>query len=182
MRPAYETADAGRANRGAAPVTAYTPVTGSAMPGSVAALSAGGSLSPSAGPSPSAVPWGVPADFDVAAFLRSAKVYFIRLQAAWDAKNLADIREFTTPEVFAEIKVQIDEKKNAKNKTDVVELEAELLGIDTTPDEYLASVRFTGKIRENDNGTAEPVEEVWNLTKPRQGRGGWLLAGIQQLH
>lgn len=174
MRPAYEGGDPGRATQAAAPVTAYTPVTGSALPGSVAALSNVGS--------PSAAPWGVPADFDVAGFLRSAKVYFIRLQAAWDAKNLVDIREFTTPEVFAEIKMQIDEEKEASNKTDVVELEGKLLGIETTPDEYLASVRFTGKIRENDGASAESFEEVWNLAKPTQGRGGWLLAGIQQVH
>jgi predicted lipid-binding transport protein (Tim44 family) len=125
-------------------------------------------------------PWGVPADFDVAGFLRNAKVYFIRLQAAWDAKNLADIREFTTPEVFAEIRMQLDEEKGVVNKTDVADLEATLLGIETGPTDYLASVRFSGSMRENE-AQAVPFEEVWNLSKPVAGRGGWLLAGIQQV-
>jgi predicted lipid-binding transport protein (Tim44 family) len=124
-------------------------------------------------------PWGVPADFDVAGFLRNAKVYFIRLQAAWDAKNLADIREFTTPEVFAEIRMQLEEEKGI-NKTDVLDLEATLLGIETGPTDYLASVRFSGSMRENE-AQAVPFEEVWNLSKPVAGRGGWLLAGIQQV-
>ncbi len=126
------------------------------------------------------VPWGVPADFDTAGFLRVAKVNYIRLQAAWDEKNLADIREFTTPEVFAEIRMQFDEEKGAVNKTEVLDLDASLLGIETIPDGYLASVRFSGSMREN-GGVAAPFEEVWNLSKPSQGRDGWLLAGIQQV-
>ena len=125
--------------------------------------------------------WGVPADFDLAGFVRNAKVHFIRLQAASNEKNLADIREFTTPEVFAEIKMQLDEDKGVISKTDVVNLDAVLLGIETGPTEYLASVRFSGSMRENNQAEATPFEEVWNLSKPVAGRGGWLLAGIQQL-
>ena len=136
---------------------------------------------PSAGGLPVAATWNVPADFDVAEFLRSAKVYFTRLQAAWDVKDLDDIRRFTTPEVFAEIKMQKDEAVGKADRTEIEHLDASLLGIETTPTEYLASVRFTGNLRE-DGGNAESVEEVWNLAKPVNGRSGWLLAGIQQVH
>ena len=136
---------------------------------------------PSAGGLPVAATWNVPADFDVAEFLRSAKVYFTRLQAAWDAKDLDDIRRFTTPEVFAEIKMQKDEAVGKADRTEIEHLDATLLGIETTPTEYLASVRFTGTLRE-DGGNAESFEEVWNLAKPVNGRSGWLLAGIQQVH
>jgi predicted lipid-binding transport protein (Tim44 family) len=144
-------------------------VLGSPLPGS------------SAAPAPVSQPWGVPADFDVAGFVRTAKVHFIRMQAAWDEKNLADIRDFTTPETYAEIKMQLDEEKGAVNKTEVVNLDATLLGIETGPVDYLASVRFSGTMRENNAAEATPFEEVWNLSKPVEGRGGWLLAGIQQL-
>jgi predicted lipid-binding transport protein (Tim44 family) len=122
-----------RRERGTGAVSAYTPVAGSTH----ARLGGGAQRV-----------WGksVPADFDVGGFLRNAKVYFIRLQAAWDAKNLDDIREFATPEVFAEIKMQIDEEKGTQNKTEIITQEAELLGIDTTAVDYLASVRFTGTI------------------------------------
>lgn len=176
MEPAYAGGDAGSASSANPPNSAYTPMSGSAMPGSVASLA-----SSAAGPV-AAAQWGVPDDFDSAAFLRNAKVYFIRLQAAWDSKNLVDIREFTTPEVFAEIRMQLEEDKVAKNQTDVVTLDATLLGIETTPTDYLASARFTGAIRENGSSSAEPFEEVWNLSKPKAGQGGWLLAGIQQVH
>lgn len=125
--------------------------------------------------------FGIPADFDVPGFVRNAKTYFIRLQAAWDRADINDIREFTTPEMFAEIKMQIQERGASANNTDVVSLDAELLGIETISNEYLASVKFTGMIKEDENAPAAPFTEVWNLTKPVSGSGGWALAGIQQL-
>lgn len=125
--------------------------------------------------------WDVPADFDVPGFVRNAKTYFIRLQAAWDKADIDDIREFSTPEMFAELRLQVHERGASANHTDVVSLDAELMGIETVGKDYLASVRFSGMIKEAQNAPAEPFTEVWNLVKPTSGQGGWLLAGIQQL-
>lgn len=126
-------------------------------------------------------PWGVPADFDAPSFLRVAKSNFIRLQAAWDKGDVADIREFTTPEVFAELKMQITERGPQADYTDVVTIEAELLGIENSGSEYLASVKFYGSIKPAPDALAESFNEVWNLSKPVSGATGWMLAGIQQL-
>ncbi len=124
---------------------------------------------------------GVPADFDTAGFLRHAKTYFIRLQAAWDRADVNDIREFSTPEMFAELRMQLQERGAAANHTDVVSLDADLLGIETIGSEYLASVKFSGMIKEAEHASAEPFTEIWNLSKPASGQGGWVLAGIQQV-
>ncbi|MYM70143.1 TIM44-like domain-containing protein [Pseudoduganella sp. FT55W] len=144
----------------------------------------GSRLQPAAAPVQAKQPvhnqWGVPGDFDQTTFLRVAKGNFIRLQAAWDKGDVADIREFTTPEVFAEMKLQISERTVA-DYTDVVSIDAELLGIETSDTEYLASVKFTGMIKPAPDALAEPFHEVWNLAKPVNGSSGWLLAGIQQL-
>jgi len=126
-------------------------------------------------------PWGVPADFDTAGFLRVAKSNFIRLQVAWDKGDVADIREFTTPEVFAELKMQITERGAQTDYTDVVQIDAELLGIETGESDYLASVKFYGAMKPAPDALAEPFQEVWNLSKPKSGATGWMLAGIQQL-
>lgn len=126
-------------------------------------------------------PWGVPADFDIDAFLRQAKSSFIRLQAAWDRGDTNDLREFTSPEVFAELKMQIQERNGAPDYTDVVSVDAQLLGIETTGHDYLASVQFNAMIRTAPNAPAEPLVEVWNLSKPLSGTSGWVLAGIQQV-
>lgn len=124
--------------------------------------------------------WTIPADFDVPNFLRHAKSNFIRLQAAWDKADVNDIREFTGPEMFAELKLQLQERGASKNETDVVTIDAELLGIETQAYDYLASVKFTGMIKEEAHLPAEPFSEVWNLAKPINGQGGWILVGIQQ--
>lgn len=193
-RPAYAGAGGGRGDvamerpanprevpglwRESSPGRSVASTTGAPGPVSVT----GEPLAPLPG-DPTAQPsatWAIPADFDVTTFVRQAKVEFVRLQAAWDAGDLEDIRTFTTPQMFAEIRIDLSERGEARNVTEVVELEAELLGIEMRERDALASVRFHGRIREDDGAPAGPFEEVWNLVKPLSGRGGWLLAGIQQ--
>ena len=121
----------------------------------------------------------IPADFDVAGFVRNAKVQFIRLQAANDAGNLDDIREFTTPEMFAEIQMDIRERNGATQETRVMDLNAEVLEVAEDGQRYVVSVLFTGRVQE-DGGAPDDINEIWHLTKPLTGSGGWVLAGIQQ--
>lgn len=143
-------------------------------------------IRPSASPS-SAVsayspsPGSIPADFDVEGFLRNAKLNFVRLQAAFDAGNADDLRQFTTPEVFAELKLQLDERGRSKQQTDVVELQTEVLDVTTEPTRYVVSVRYRGALREESGAAPQPFDEVWHLTKPVSGSGGWVVAGIQQM-
>ena len=136
--------------------------------------------SSAAAPAPH-TPWGVPADFDNESFLRTAKTSFIRMQAAWDKGDVTDLSQFTSPEVFAELKMQIQERGAQPEFTDVVSIDAQLLGIETVNNEYLASVQFNGMIKPAPDALAEPFAEVWNMTKPTNGASGWVLAGIQQL-
>ena len=103
------------------------------------------------------------------------------MQAAWDKADVNDLREFTTPEVYAELKMQIQERGATADFTDVVSIDGELLGIETVGNDYLASVKFTGMIKSAPNAPAEPFAEVWNMSKPVSGNTGWVLAGIQQL-
>ncbi|MFC5472857.1 Tim44 domain-containing protein [Paraherbaspirillum soli] len=157
--------------------SSFTPEIGSAIDSRPAFQPASATL----GNGQNSGPWGVPADFDTPGFLRSAKTYFIRLQAAWDKADVNDIREFTTPEMFAELRMQLQERGASPNNTDVVQLNAELMGIETVGSDYLASVKFSGLIKEAPEASAEPFTEVWNLSKPLSGQGGWILAGIQQV-
>ncbi len=133
-----------------------------------------------AAPAEAAAAAGVPAGFDVEGFLRQAKVNFVRLQAANDAGNIDDIRQFTGPEMFAEIKMQLDERGGKAQVTDVMQLNAQLLDLTTEEKRYIASVRFHGTIREEADAAPEAFDEVWHLTKPVDGSSGWVIAGIQQ--
>lgn len=139
---------------------------------------AGGSATPVMGVAPPA--GHIPADFPVEEFLRNGKRSFIRLQAANDRKDLDDIREFTTPEVFAEISMQMHERGADTLKTEVDFIDAELLEVANEGDYSIASVRFQGQVREND-GAAERVDEIWHVQKDlRDANARWLIAGIQQ--
>ncbi len=123
----------------------------------------------------------IPAGFDVEGFLRQAKLNYIRLQAANDRGDMDDLKSFTTPEVFAEIQMQYEERGRAPQFTDVVRLEADLLEVVTDNGLYIASVHFHGLIREVEGAEAQAFGEIWHLAKPVDGSFGWRIAGIQQV-
>ncbi|BDT79826.1 Tim44 domain-containing protein [Polynucleobacter sp. 86C-FISCH] len=123
----------------------------------------------------------LPPGFDQQTFLENAKQYFATLQKAWDQGDLASLREFTTPEMFATIQQDLAGRTDASNQTDVVTINAQLLGIETADGHYFCSVQFSGMIREQQGAPASDFSEIWNLSKPVEGPGGWVLAGITQL-
>jgi len=104
---------------------------------------------------------------------------FIRLQAANDAGDLKDLRAFTTPEMFAAIQLDLQERGSAAQRTDVVRVDAEVLDVQAEADRQIVSVRFHGLIREDADGAAAPFDEVWHLVKPADGSREWAIAGIQ---
>jgi len=128
--------------------------------------------------------WGIPADFDVAGFVSAAKRNFVTLQDAWDRSDMAMLSSMMTDTMVAEIRSQLAERESQfpgqPNKTEVVMLEAQLLGIEEQADVYLASVEFNGMIREDAASGPSSFREVWNMSKSKQG-GGWLVAGVQAL-
>ncbi len=129
--------------------------------------------------------WGVPDGFDTAGFLKACKANFLTLQDAWDRSDINNLRTMMTDEMLGEIKTQLAEREShtgaGVNKTDVQMLDAKLLGIEELTDTYMASVEFSGMIREDESAGASPFREVWNMTKPKAGGGGWLVAGVQAL-
>ena len=129
--------------------------------------------------------WGVPAGFDTEGFLQAAKRNFVTLQDAWDRSDTGTLRSMMTDEMLLEIRNQIAERDRqptaTAQKTEVVMLEAKLLGIEDLPTEYMASVEFSGMIREDASAGPAPFREVWNMIKPKSGTAGWLVAGVQAL-
>ncbi len=128
--------------------------------------------------------WGIPAGFDVDNFVTAAKRNFVTLQDAWDRSDISALRSMMTDAMVVEIRNQLAEREaqfpGQPNKTEVVMLDAQLLGIEEQADAYLASVEFNGMIREDAASGPSPFREVWNMTKSKQG-GGWLVAGVQAL-
>ena len=124
-----------------------------------------------------------PAGFDVAGFLEASRRNFIHLQAAWDRADMAALRAMMTDTMLSDIQTQLSERERsgAGNQTEVVMLKAQLLAIEDMPEGYLATVEFSGLIREEPSAGPNPFREIWSITRPREGDAGWLVAGVQAL-
>ena len=150
--------------------TNFTPAAGGSMIGSALGANA---------------TWGVPADFDTVGFVNAAKQNFMTLQQAWDRSDISALHVMMTDTMLDEIKAQLAEREATSNgqvnHTEVVMLDAHLLGIEDVGTTYMASVEFSGLIREEPSSGPTPFREVWNMTKPKDGSLGWLVAGVQAL-
>lgn len=135
---------------------------------------------PAVEPAPAVTPAFVPASFDSEGFSRIAKMIFIRMQAANDSADLDDLRRFTTPEMFASARLDIQERGPAEQKTDVVHVDAEVLDVANEGDRQIVSVRFSGQIVEEPGAAPVDFNEVWHLAKPLDDSRSWAIAGIEQ--
>jgi len=128
--------------------------------------------------------WGIPAGFDTAGFVTAAKRNFVTLQDAWDRGDIGTLRSMMTDDMLTEIKAQLADRERQgshRGKTEVDMLDASLLGIEDTGGDYLASIEFSGMIREEPSAGPSAFREVWNMVKAKDGDSGWLVAGVQAL-
>jgi predicted lipid-binding transport protein (Tim44 family) len=124
----------------------------------------------------------IPADFDAEGFLKHARRAFVQLQAANDARDLSAIRDYTTPELYAALEFEVRSRGPAPQQVNAVTLNAELLDVATEDNTAVASVLFSGYLRENGDGLPQEFEEIWHVTKNlADPKSVWLLAGIQQV-
>ncbi|MFO7597366.1 MAG: Tim44-like domain-containing protein [Desulfocurvibacter africanus] len=115
-------------------------------------------------------------------FLRGAKMVYTRLQASWDARDLEDIREFTSPEVYAEIARQAAQDPTPST-TEILLVNARLLEVKPQGAQILATVYFDVLMREDKAQNAPgQVREVWHFLRENDDpKSSWKLEGIQQL-
>lgn len=123
----------------------------------------------------------LPAGFDEAKFVESAKSFFVMIQKHFDSGDLQTLSQYCTQEVLAHAEQELADRNGQENVTSVVTLEADLIGFETDVDEDIATVAFDALLREEREGIAHPVHELWVLTRPSNGSGGWMLAGVQNV-
>ena len=147
-------------------------------------------LSPAAGEAGAAPPWGaadsnLPAGCDAAACREASKAHFIQLQAAWDRADIPALRAMMTDDMLGQIQSQLIEREHQPDavgpSSEVVMLDAKLLGIEEQAAAYLASVEFSGLIRDAAAAGPNPFREVWSIIRPKSGAEGWLVAGVQAM-
>jgi hypothetical protein len=126
-------------------------------------------------------PLAIPAGLDGEAVLDVARGRFMRLQAAWDAGDISTLQSLTTPDMLAELLHVLTARGSASSRTDVITLHAELLGLEELSAAYLASVEFSGLIRESAERGAVPFRELWMLACMKDEAPSWRLARQQSL-
>lgn len=127
----------------------------------------------------------LPQGFDAEGFLRDSKTHFVDLQAAWDRADVAALRAMMTEPMLAEVQTQLAEREREGGRgeafSEVVMIDAKLLGIEELPDSLLASVEFSGLMREGVGTGPNPFRELWDITRPKDDKGRWLVAGVQAM-
>lgn len=122
----------------------------------------------------------VPAGFNVQEFLNGAKMAYTRMQSSWDRRDLADIARFATPAVLDVLRNQMASDPNPGN-TELVRVDASLVGMEKEGSEERAQVYFDVLMREYPNQTnPAQVREIWHFVRP-DSNGNWKLDGIQQV-
>jgi len=113
--------------------------------------------------------------------LVAAKHCFVALQAAWDVGDVEMLRAHTTPQMLSDLLQELPMRGPGPNRTDVVTLDAVLLALEKIGPRYVASVEFSGMIRESSERGAAPFKEVWMLTCSEDEMRDWRLARQQAL-
>ena len=156
------------------PQTPPPAPTGGGMPRIGSALGAAAPVAEAA-----ATTAAFPPGFDAGQFARHARMNFTRLQEANDKRDLSLMRDYLTPALYTEIAAGIDPMGPLQH-TEIVDLDAQVVEVVTEGNRHIASVRFTGALRERSAAADETFDELWHLEKPLDGSSGWLVAGIQQ--
>jgi len=126
--------------------------------------------------------FAIPAGLDSEQVLAAARGRFLRLQAAWDAADVSALRSLTTPEMLEELLHVLTARESRTSRTDVISLHAELLGLEELGAAYLASIEFSGLIRESAEQGEVPFRELWMLAGSKDDDvPSWRLARQQAL-
>ena len=118
---------------------------------------------------------------DTQAFLQVARQSFLQMQAAWDRADLPAMGKLASEPLMQELREQLALRGSTPNHTEVLELHARLLALEEMHEAYVASVEFSGFIREELDQAAAPFRELWMLAKPKSTGRGWQLARVQSL-
>jgi len=128
-------------------------------------------------------------NIDEAHFISAAKDIFIRMQTAWDNKNMADIHMFCTTEIANKVAEDLEILGAQKNRTEVGMLNAELLDSWIESNDEWVAVHFSALLNEETFSESDEllekdsheVNETWIFRHaPTSNDPTWYLAGIQQ--
>ncbi len=110
---------------------------------------------------------------------------FIEMQRAWDSADITRLRAMLTPDMAHLLGERLLERESqgaSAQDTEIIVLEARLLNQEQTDTQRIASVEFSGMVRESPTQAPTPFRELWDMIQPRHADAArWLVAGVQSL-
>jgi predicted lipid-binding transport protein (Tim44 family) len=123
----------------------------------------------------------LPPGFNADEFLKGANAVYVRLQASWAKRDLLDIRQFTSNEVFEEISRQAQEDP-VPGKTELLMINSRVIEVRDVDNQTIVSVLYDVIMRENEDTLSKQVRELWHFSQEQdKPEAVWLLEGIQQV-
>ena len=118
---------------------------------------------------------------EVQEVLRLARLSFLQMQAAWDRSDLNAMGTLAMAPLLDDLRCQLAQRGPSPNHTEVLELQARLLALEDLSEAFVASVEFSGLIREQTQAPACAFKELWLLANVKSAGRGWQLAQVQSL-
>ncbi|WP_107850712.1 Tim44 domain-containing protein [Oceanimonas marisflavi] len=141
----------------------------------------GAAASATGGFGQSDVPFSLPPGFDMQAFLQGSREHYRTLQEAWNQNNLEKMREYLSPELFAELSRE-RATLSGDQHTEVMFVDAELVRADHTSYQAQVSLKFSGRYRDSVENVEQDINEIWHLERDlTQANAPWLIVGLEDL-
>lgn len=131
------------------------------------------------GSTDSDVPFNLPPNFNMNAFLNGSRDHYRVLQGAWNHHKLEKIREYVSPALYADLCAERD-KLEGEQQTEVMYVDAELVRADYDANLAQLSIKFSGRYKDRHEGVEEDITDIWHLERDlRVANSPWLIVGIQ---
>ncbi|PSV32280.1 preprotein translocase subunit Tim44 [Photobacterium sp. GB-72] len=125
------------------------------------------------------VPFNLPPNFNMNAFLSGSRDHYRIIQGAWNHNELAKIKEYVSPALFADLQAE-RAKLSGEQHTEVMYVDAELVRADYDANSAQLSIKFSGRYKDTQEGIEEDINDVWHLERDlKTPNAPWLIVGIQ---
>ncbi len=125
------------------------------------------------------VPFNLPPNFNMNAFLSGSRDHYRIIQGAWNHNELEKIREYVSPALFADLEAE-RAKLSGEQHTEVMYVDAELVRADYDANTAQLSIKFSGRYKDSVEGVEEDITDVWHLERDlKTPNAPWLIVGIQ---
>ncbi len=126
----------------------------------------------------------LPEGFDRHAFLIACQDSFRYLQSAWDDGQVEEVKSRLSESMLEQLEQQLAHRAQEgekSSKTEVFNLQAQLIQVRDRGEFWCATVEFSGMSRDEAAAGPGPFRELWELHQKKTEAAPWLVADVQAI-